>query len=110
MRALSIAMLILSSMTGLTHAQGTPQRRQADRRELQQQERQRVEAMYQERAREERTVCALPDGSTHPVNTVQSYEGQTYRCVEVFTPNLGVRPGENQTLTVRMAGWIKVSN
>jgi hypothetical protein len=36
-----------------------------------------------------------------------SHERQTYRCVEVFTPNT---PGalENQTLTVRIAGWVKM--
>jgi hypothetical protein len=61
----------------------------------------------QERLREQRTACDLPDGTRHPLTTVVNYEGQTYRCVEVFTPN-APGPLENQTLTVRIAGWVKV--
>ena len=103
MRTLSIAALIALSMAGLTHAQGTPQqRREAARRQAVQQ--------VEERMREERTSCALPDGSSRPLNAVVSYEGQTYRCMEVFTPTPPglVPPGEDQKLTVRIAGWVKV--
>jgi hypothetical protein len=106
MRTLSIAALIaLSAMAGLMHAQGSPQRRDADRR----QQIQREETL-REREREARTTCALPDASGHPLNDVVSYEGQTYRCVEVFAPTPAplVPPGESQTLTVRMVGWVKV--
>ena len=108
MRTLSIAALIaLSSMAGFTNAQSTPQRRDADRlTSLRQSMRQAEEAML-ERRREERSACDLPDGTRHPLTTVVSYEAQTYRCVEVFTPSTP-GPLENQTLTVRIAGWIKV--
>jgi hypothetical protein len=106
MRTLSIAALMtLSAMAALTHAQGTQQRRDADRRQAMQ----RLEGMLETR-REERTTCALPDGSSHPLNAVVRYEEQTYRCLEVFTPTPAglVPPGENQTLTVRIAGWVKL--
>jgi len=118
MKTLSIAALIvLSSMAGLTHAQATPQRSAEERRLAREQQEQRTlerrrvqqqsEQRLLERRREERTACPLPDGTSQPLNTVVNYEGQTYRCVEVFTPN-APGPLENQTLTVRIAGWIKV--
>ena len=106
MRTLAIvAVLALSTMPGLMQAQQSPLRRDADARRL------RLEAeTLRERARQASTACPLPDGSIHPLNAVVTYEGQTYRCVEVFTPTPPpqVPPGENQTLTVRMAGWVKV--
>ena len=110
MRTLSIAALItVSWMAGLTHAQGTPQqqRRDAERRQAMRQAEERV---LEERRRAERTACAMTDGSSHPLNAVVIYEGQRYRCVEVFAPTPPglVPPGEDQTLTVRIAGWIKV--
>ncbi len=107
MRTLAIAVLIaLSSMAGLTLAQGPGQGSNADRR----QRIQREEEGLRERQREARTACPLPDGSSHPLDAVVSYEAETYRCVEVFapTPAAFVPPGENQTLSVRMAGWVKV--
>jgi hypothetical protein len=50
-----------------------------------------------------RTSCTLPDESTHQINTVVRFEGQTYRCVEVFAPNM---TGFGEVFTVRL-GWIK---
>jgi hypothetical protein len=94
-------------MAGLTHAQGTPQRSDADRLASLRQSMRQAEEKMLERRTEERSACDLPDGTRHPLTTVVSYEGQSYRCVEVFTPNTP-GPLENQTLTVRIAGWIKV--
>ena len=103
MRTLSIAALVvLTSM--VAHAQ-FGQRRDADPRH---DFIQRMEAMERNRDRDrERTSCALPDGTRHPLTTVVTYEGQSYRCMEIFAPNIP-GPLENQTLTVRIAGWIKV--
>lgn len=58
---------------------------------------------------QEQTSCALPDGTRRPLATEIVYEGQTYRCVEVFAPTPAplVPPGQSQTLTVNAAGWIK---
>jgi len=108
MRTISIAALIvLAATVGMIEAQGSPQRRDADRRQQIRAEEERLREMQ----REARTSCPLPDGSSHPLNAVVSYEDETYRCVEVFapTPPAQVPPGEGQTLTVRMAGWVKVS-
>ena len=75
MRTLSIAALgVLTSM--VAHAQ-FGQRRDADpRRDFIQ----RVEAMEREWERDrerERTSCAAPDGTRHPLTTVVTYEGQS---------------------------------
>ena len=105
MRILSIAALVvLTSM--VAHAQFGQRRGDDPRHDFIQ----RREAMERERERDrerERTSCALPDGTRHPLTTVVTHEGQFYRCMEVFTPNIP-GPLENQTLTVRIAGWIKV--
>ena len=111
MRTLSITALIaLVSMAGLTHAQGYPEPRPLHRpvNEVQQKEIQRLVNETRERQREARTTCMLPDGSSYPLKTVARYEGQRYRCVEVFTPSMPVPAGESQTLAVRLAGWIKI--
>jgi hypothetical protein len=57
----------------------------------------------------EKTSCALPDGSREPLGAEISYEGEAYRCVEVFSPTPPplVPPGRNQGLTANAAGWIK---
>jgi hypothetical protein len=114
MRTFSIiaGLIALSAMAGLTHAQGFPTPRPEDeaRRRQMQQLTQQFEEQVRARERQAQTSCALPDESTHALNAVVSYEGQAYRCVEVFTPTPPARvpPGEGQTLTVRMAGWIKI--
>lgn len=113
MKALSIAASIaVSSMAALTYAQGFPTPRPADeaRRQQSRQEIQRLETVLLEREQQARTGCDLPDGTTHRLNAEVRYEGQAYRCVEVFTPTAPARvpPGTSQTLTVRMAGWIKI--
>jgi hypothetical protein len=107
-----IAVLIaVSAMAALPHAQGFPQpdsQREALRQQRQE-ELQQLAARMRERERGAQTSCALPDGSAHPINTSTTYEGQAYKCVEVFlpTPPAQVPPGEGQALTVRIAGWIK---
>jgi hypothetical protein len=109
MRTLTVALIALTSIAALTHAQQTPQPR--DPQALANALRQLQVAQELLRARrQERTSCTLPDGTSHPLNAVVTYEGQTYRCVEVFTPTPTalVPPGQNQTLAVRLAGWIKV--
>jgi hypothetical protein len=108
MKSLIVAALMaFSSMAGLTYAQAIPQREGALSNAPR---RLRLADQLREKDREgQRTTCALPDGSTHPLNTVVSYEGQTYRCVEVFAPTPAplVPPGQNQSLTVHIAGWVK---
>jgi hypothetical protein len=128
MRTLWIATLItLATMSGFVHAQRPQQNVDVrelinaaatfqvtdDLRKIREQQaddlRKRRERIRESQERE-RTICDLPDGSSHRLNAVASYEGETYRCVEVFTPTPPalVPPGENQTLTVRIAGWVKV--
>lgn len=109
MRMLSLLVLLaLGSMAGLTHAQGSQLRSAPNQRNVQ--ERQRLEQTHRREVERRRTTCTLPDGTSHPLDAVMSYEGQTYRCVEVFapTPPPQVAPGEGQTLIVQTAGWIKV--
>jgi hypothetical protein len=55
---------------------------------------------------EQQKTCYLPDDSKHPLKAVTTYDGQPYRCVEVFEPAL-VRAGQRGTLRVRTAGWVK---
>ena len=102
MRTLPVAALIaLSSLAGAALAQESPQQR----RDADLARRLRVEAeILRERARR---ACPLPDGSTHPLNALVNYEGQTFRCVEVFTPT-PAPVGEKQMLAVHMAGWVRV--
>ena len=73
MGTLSIAALVvLTSM--VAHAQ-FGQRRDADPRH---DFIQRMDAMERKRDRErERTSCALPDGTRHPLTAVVTYEGQS---------------------------------
>lgn len=101
MRLLSIAALI-ASLAGLTYAQGAPQR---------------IETFVTQPApitvemivEEQRTTCYLPDDTKHPLNTAVTYDGQRYRCVEVFSPYPdSARSGQSQTLKVHTAGWVKV--
>ena len=112
MRTLSIVTLIVvSTMVALVQAQSRSM--QLSPPELRDWYRQRAQLQFEEiqREREEaRKSCVLLDGSSRPLTTVVNYDDQTYRCVEVFlpTPAALVPPGEGQTLTVRMAGWVKV--
>jgi hypothetical protein len=103
MRALSISALIaLSSLAGFTYAQGASQRRDTD---ITQPTPITIEMILEEH----RTTCYLPDDSKHPVNTATTYDGQRYRCVEVFSPYPdAARSGQSQTLAVRTAGWVRV--
>jgi hypothetical protein len=103
MRALLIAALItLSAMAGLTYAQRAPQRAETD---ITQPTQISIEMLLEE----QRTTCYLPDDSKHPLNTATSYDGQRYRCVEVYAPYPDTaRSGQNQILRVRMAGWVRV--
>ena len=113
MRALSIAALItLSSLAGLTYAQGASQRKETEIT-------QPTPIILERTLDTDRTTCFLPDESGYPLNTATTYDGQRYRCVEVFAPtvmattrsdaggkqSISLAPG---TLTVRMAGWVKV--
>ena len=105
------AVIALATMVAIVQAQSRSM--QLSPQELRDWYRQRAQLQHEEmqREREEaRKSCVLPDGSSHPLTAVVSYEGETYRCVEVFAPTPAplVPPGENQTLTVRMAGWVKV--
>ena len=87
MRALSITALItLSSLAGLTYAQGVPI--QITRPGV-------PMLLFDEKA------CYLPDSSSHPVNTVTTFQGQRYRCVEVFGPALH-RSGQSGALEMRV--------
>ena len=100
MRTLSIAVLfVLSSLAGLSYAQ----RAQGRDTDITQPTPITLEQLLQE----QKTTCYLPDDSTHPLNTTTTYDGQRYRCVEVFAGAL-VRAGQRGTLTVHSAGWIKV--
>jgi hypothetical protein len=102
MRALVIGLIALSSMATLTQAQRAPQRPETD---ITQPTPITIEMILEE----QRTTCYLPDDSKRPLNTVVTYDGQSYRCVEVFAPYPdAIRPGQTQTLAVRMAGWVKV--
>jgi hypothetical protein len=115
MRTLSITALIaLSSLAGLTYAQGASQRTETD---ITQPTPIVLEGLPEMRL----TTCFLPDGSGYPVNTTTTYDGQRYRCVEVFAPTelstlqsgadgktrISLSPG---TLKVRMAGWVRAAN
>jgi len=99
MRTLAVAVLIaLSASVGLIRAQ---QQSDADRRKIADFIRQRLIEQQRERDRELKTSCPLPDGSNQSLNTVTSYEGQTYRCVEVLR-------SDGFTLTTYAAAWVKV--
>jgi hypothetical protein len=104
MRTLSIAaFLALSSMAGLMYAQGSPQRSEAEKRAIMAEFlKQRLTEQAQERDRELKTTCEMPDGSSHQLGAVTSYEGQTYRCVEALRSN-------GLTLTTYAAAWVKDS-
>ena len=103
MRTLSITALIaLSVMGSLIYAQGSPQRSEAEKRRiLEDFANQRAIQLRQERDRELKTTCNLPDGSTHPLNALTSYEGQTYRCVEALR-------SDGVTLLTYAAAWVRV--
>jgi hypothetical protein len=112
MRALSIAALVaLSSLAGLTYAQGASQRKETDIT-------QPTPISLERPLDTDRTTCFLPDDSGYPLNTVTTYNGQRYRCVEVFAPTeLAIQFVENRKqsisrspgmLAVRMAGWVKL--
>ena len=112
MRTLSIVTLIVVS-TMVALAQGQSRSMQLSPQELSDWYRQRAQLRHEEMQREKEEAkksCPLPDGSSQPLNTVETYDGQTYRCLEVFlpTPAALVPPGQGQTLTLRMAGWVKV--
>ena len=56
-------------------------------------------------------ACFLPDGSGYPLNTVTLYDGQRYRCVEVFAPTelLTLQSdADGKTRTSRAPGKLKV--
>ena len=103
MRTLSITTLIaLSVMGGLLYAQGSPQRSDAEKKRIMADflRQQRIEQV-QERDRELKTTCELPDGTIHPLNTLTAYDGQQYRCVEALRSN-------GFALTTYAAAWVKV--
>jgi hypothetical protein len=112
MRTLSIAaVLTLSTMVALVQAQSRSMQLSPD--QLREFYRQRMQLQHEEMEREREEAkksCALPDGSAQPLNHVLSHEGETYRCLEVFLPTLprDIPPGGGQTLSVRVAGWVKV--
>ena len=62
---------------------------------------QRLTEQHAERERELKTTCNLPDGSTHAINTLTSYEGETYRCMEALRRN-------GFALTTYAAAWVKM--
>jgi hypothetical protein len=99
-----------SAMAGVTYAQfPTPSPERVARERQAQQLRQQFEERFTEQKRQARTACALPDESSHPVNAEVTYEGQRYRCVEVFAPTNPVSdPGVSEPMSVSIAGWIKV--
>jgi hypothetical protein len=103
MRTLSISALItLLVMGGVIYAQGSPQRSEAEKRRIMAEfVNQRLIEQRQERDRELKTTCELPDGTIHPLDTLTSYEGQTYRCVEALRSN-------GFALTTYAAAWVKV--
>jgi hypothetical protein len=103
MRTFSIAALIaFSSMAGLMYAQGSPQRSEAEKRRIIAEfVAQRLIEQRQERDLELKTTCAMPDGSSHPLSALTSYEGQTYRCVEALR-------SDGVTLRTYAAAWVKV--
>jgi hypothetical protein len=95
-----VALVALSSLAGLTYAHGAPQFGETD---ITQPTPITIEMIVEE----QRTTCYLPDDSKHPLNATATYDGQRYRCVEVFESAL-VRAGQPGTLRVRTAGWVKV--
>jgi hypothetical protein len=103
MRTISIAALIaLSVMGGLIYGQGSPQRSEAEKRRIMAEfVNQRLIEQRQESDRQLKTTCEMPDGSSHALDTLTSYEGQTYRCVEALR-------SDGVTLTTYAAAWVKV--
>ena len=103
-------LLALSVLAGVTHAQfPTPSPEAVARERQAQQLRQQLDERFAEQKRQARTVCVLPDESSHPVNTEATYDGQRYRCVEVFAPTNPVsNPNTSEAMSVSLAGWIKV--
>ena len=103
-------LIALSAMAVVTHAQfPTPRPEDVARERQAQQLRQQLNERFIEQKRQARTACTLPDESRHPVNDVVTFEGQTYRCMEVFAPTNPVTdPAEGNAMSVSVAGWIKV--
>jgi hypothetical protein len=103
MRTLSVAALMALFVTGgLLYAQGSPQRSEAEKRRIMAEfARQHAIEVQAQRDRELKTTCELPDGTVHPLNTLTSYEGQAYRCVEALR-------SDGVVLKTYAAGWVKV--
>ena len=129
MRALSIAaVIVLSSLAGLTYAQGAAQGKETEIT-------QPTPIVLKRPLDSELTTCFLPDNTGYPLDTTTTFDGQRYRCVEVFAPtelvtqafrfepvqpDAGGKPVQSDaggklsvsrspgTLAVRMAGWIRV--
>jgi hypothetical protein len=103
MRTLSITTLIALMVTGgLLYAQGSPQRSEAEKRRIMAEfTRQLAIEQHQQWEQELKTTCNLPDGSSHAINTLTNYEGQTYRCVEALR-------SDGVVLTTYAAAWVKV--
>lgn len=95
-------MIALSAMA-VTHAQfpePDPQR-EAARKQLQEQ----IQQLVTQRAEEQRQAansCFTPNLPNQPIGTVATFDGQRYRCEQVFLSS----PFDT-TMRVRMAGWIK---
>ena len=80
-------MIVLSSLAGLTYAQGDSQRNEILRALTEQTEVTQPTPITLESFPEMKpAACFLPDGNGYPLNTVTLYNGQRYRCVEVFAP------------------------
>ena len=103
MRTLSVTTLIaLMVMGGLSYAQGSPQRLDAEKRRIMSDfVKQRLIEQTAERERELKTTCEMPDGSIHALDALTSYEGQTYRCVEALR-------SDGVALKTYAAAWVKV--
>ena len=120
MRALSIAaVIVLSSLAGLTYAQGAAQGKETEIT-------QPTPIVLKRPLDSELTTCFLPDNSGYALDTTTTFDGQRYRCVEVFAPTelvtqaFSFEPVQSDagaklsvsrspgTLAVRMAGWVKV--
>src|SRR5262245_17572820 len=101
---ISAALIVFSSLAGLTYAQGAAQRGQTDIT-------QPTPIVLENLTETQPTICLLPDGSGYALNTTTTYDGQRYRCVEVFAPTdlLTLRSdADGKTRTFRSPGTLKV--
>ena len=90
-------------MAAVAHAQfpeADPQR-EAARQRVEQQLRERI-AQVAEQQQQAGKACVAPNGPSRPINSVATFDGQRYRCMEVFLPSTN-----DVTLRVRIAGWVK---